>query len=62
MIENELRRGIIEALGGLNAKPLPSEDERQAAYDAELVRRFNAGEYLTRFDARAARKLIAAQS
>lgn len=39
--------------------PLPSEEERQSAYDAELIRRFNAGEHLTATDKREARRLIA---
>jgi len=37
---------------------LPSETERQANYEAELIRRYKAGEYLTAADKREARKLI----
>ena len=59
MTEQEIRSGIIEALGGAYAKPLPSDEERNSAYEAELVRRFHAGEPLTATDKREARRLLA---
>lgn len=62
IIENEFRRGVIEALGGLNAKPLPSEAERTEAYNDELVRRYLTGQFLTATDKREAKALIAAQA
>jgi hypothetical protein len=37
---------------------LPTERERTAAWQRELVRKYRAGEYLTKADKKAAKQLI----
>lgn len=40
-------------------QPLPSEEQRTQAYNEELVRRYQTGQYLTAADKREALALIA---
>jgi hypothetical protein len=50
---NQIVREIERVLS-----PAPSPAARSAAYEAELIRRYHAGQYLTTADKREARKLI----
>ncbi|WP_315729856.1 hypothetical protein [Bradyrhizobium sp. SZCCHNRI2010] len=50
---NQLVREIERVLS-----PGPTPQARCAAYEAELVRRYHAGEYLTTSDKREARRII----
>ncbi|WP_315768466.1 MULTISPECIES: hypothetical protein [unclassified Bradyrhizobium] len=50
---NQLLREIERVLS-----PGPTIEARSAAYEAELVRRYHAGEFLTTADKREARRII----
>lgn len=41
---------------------LPNEAQRTAEYEAELINRFNTGQFLTATDKREAKRLIARKS
>lgn len=51
------------AAGGVISEPTPDEWRRAAtaAYEAELIRRYELGLHLSKIDTRDARKLIAAR-